>query len=92
MNRRNNSIESLVVNGMSTSDPTTILSISTIHCSRSLLVGDLAWITLSLICFSVSEASSLEDPFEEREVWEVIKGMDGDKALGPDGFSMVFFQ
>ena len=40
---------------------------------------------------SGSEASSLEDPFEEREVWEVIKGMDGDKALGPDGFSMAFF-
>jgi tetrahydromethanopterin S-methyltransferase subunit D len=34
---------------------------------------------------SGSEASSLEDPFEEREVWEVIKGMDGDKAPG-NGF------
>jgi hypothetical protein len=34
----------------------------------------------------------LEEPFEEREVWEVIKGMDGDKAPGPDGFSMAFFQ
>jgi hypothetical protein len=25
-------------------------------------------------------------------VWEVIKGMDGDKAPGPDRFSMAFFQ
>jgi hypothetical protein len=32
------------------------------------------------------EASSLKDPFEEREV---IKGMDMDKAPGPDGFSMA---
>jgi hypothetical protein len=26
------------------------------------------------------EASSLEELFEEREVWEVIKGMDGDEG------------
>jgi hypothetical protein len=38
------------------------------------------------------EASSLEDPFEEREVREVIKGMDRDKVPGPDGFSMAFFK
>jgi hypothetical protein len=38
------------------------------------------------------KASSLEDPFEEREVREVIKGMDRDKAPGLDGFSMAFFQ
>jgi hypothetical protein len=25
------------------------------------------------------------------EVWEVMKGMEGDKAPGPDGFTMVFF-
>jgi hypothetical protein len=40
---------------------------------------------------SVDEAASLEDPFEEREVREVIKGMDRDKALGSDGFSSAFF-
>jgi hypothetical protein len=38
------------------------------------------------------EASSLENPFEEREVREAIIGMDRDKAPGPDGFSMTFFQ
>jgi hypothetical protein len=41
---------------------------------------------------NVEEASSLEDPFEKREVREVIKGMDRDKALGPGGFSLAFFQ
>jgi hypothetical protein len=61
----------------------TTLLISMIPCSRSLLFGDHAW---------NSDASSLEEPFEEREVWEVIKGMDGDKAPGPDGFSMAFFK
>jgi hypothetical protein len=38
------------------------------------------------------EASSLELPFLEREVFEVVKGMNRDKAPGPDGFSMAFFQ
>jgi hypothetical protein len=37
-------------------------------------------------------ASSLELPFEEREVLEVVKGMNKDKAPGLDGFSMAFFQ
>jgi hypothetical protein len=34
----------------------------------------------------------LERGFEEREVLEVVKAMNGDKALGLDGFSMAFFQ
>jgi hypothetical protein len=41
---------------------------------------------------NAEEASSLEDPFEEREVWEVIKGMDRDKAPSPNGFTLAFFQ
>jgi len=38
------------------------------------------------------EASSLELPFEEKEVLEVVKCMNRDKALGPDGFTLAFFQ
>jgi hypothetical protein len=38
---------------------------------------------------SVDEATGLEEPFEEREV---IKGLDRDKAPGPDGFSLAFYQ
>jgi len=38
------------------------------------------------------EASWLEREFEEREVWEVVKAMNGDKVSGADGFSMAFFQ
>ena len=41
---------------------------------------------------NVGEASSLEEPFEEKEVWQMIKGMDRDKASGPDGFTLAFFQ
>lgn len=37
------------------------------------------------------EAARLETLLE-KEVLEVVKGMDRDKAPRPDGFSMVFFQ
>lgn len=38
------------------------------------------------------EASSLELHFEERDVLEVVKGLNHDKAPGPDGFTLAFFQ
>ena len=34
----------------------------------------------------------LERPFEESEIFEVIKEFNGDKSPGPDRFSMAFFQ
>ena len=34
----------------------------------------------------------LERPFEEAEIFEVIKEFNGDKSLGPNGFPMAFFQ
>jgi hypothetical protein len=37
------------------------------------------------------EKNWLERDFEEEEVWEVVKGMEGDKAPGLDGFTMAFF-
>ncbi|RVX09480.1 putative ribonuclease H protein [Vitis vinifera] len=38
------------------------------------------------------DAASLEEPFSEQEVMEALKGFCGDKAPGPDGFSMAFWQ
>ena len=40
---------------------------------------------------SVEDASWLDRPFEEEEVFEVINDFNGDKVLGPDSFSMAFF-
>jgi hypothetical protein len=94
-NRRNNSIESLMVNGLSTSDPACIGE-HVVSYYESLFSEPLSWRprldNLEFDRLNGVEASSLEDPFEEREVREVIKGMDRDKAPGPDGFSMAFFQ
>jgi len=33
----------------------------------------------------------LEREFEEQEVWEVVRNLNGDKAPRPDGFTMAFF-
>jgi hypothetical protein len=94
-NRRNNSIESLIVNGSPTSDPVCIGE-HVVNYYESLFSEPLSWRprldNVEFDRLNGEEASSLEDPFEEREVREVIKGMDRDKAPGPDGFFMAFFQ
>jgi hypothetical protein len=47
---------------------------------------------LEFEALSMDEAARLEAPFEEREVREVVNSLDRDKAPGPDGFSLAFFQ
>jgi hypothetical protein len=94
-NRRTNSIESLVVDGSFSSDPEVISShIGNFY--ESLFSEPLGWRprvdNLEFEVLSLDEAARLEDPFEEREVREVINSMDRDKAPGPDGFSLAFFQ
>jgi hypothetical protein len=94
-NRRNNSIESPTVNGLSTSDPA-IISDHIVNFYESLFSELLSWRprvdNLEFDVLNTEDVSNLEDPFEEREVREVIKGMDGDKVPRPDGFSLAFFQ
>ncbi len=38
------------------------------------------------------EATWLKIPFDEEEIFEVVMAFNGDKALGPDGFPLSFFQ
>jgi hypothetical protein len=40
----------------------------------------------------VEDAIWLDRPCEEMEIEDVVWGCNGDKALGPDGFSLAFFQ
>ena len=40
---------------------------------------------------SEEEATWLDRPFEEEEVYGIIQGCNGDKSLGLDGLSMAFF-
>ena len=38
------------------------------------------------------EATTLEVPFTEDEVKDALNELNGDKALGPDGYTIVFWQ
>ena len=90
-NRKNNSIESLIMDGTSISDPA-IISDHIVSFYESLFTEPFSWRlrldNLEFDMLNAEEASSLEGPFEERAV---IKGMDRDKAPGPDGFTLAFF-
>jgi radical SAM superfamily enzyme YgiQ (UPF0313 family) len=47
---------------------------------------------LSFVSIGEDEAMWLERPFEEDEVFEVMKALNGYKAPGPGDFTMTFFQ
>lgn len=40
---------------------------------------------------SGDEAKWIERPFDDDKVISVVKGLNGDKAMGPNGFSLLFF-
>ena len=94
-NRRSNYIESLSVNGLVSSNQVVIQN-HVVQFYESLLLEQYYWRpTLDNLVFDsldTEEASRLQLPFEEREVYEVVKGMRRDKAPCPDGFSIAFFQ
>jgi hypothetical protein len=60
-------------------------------CIPSNLAGELCWMAFYFDSIGEVEAIWLERDFEERELLEVVKAMNGDKALSPDGYSMAFF-
>ena len=47
---------------------------------------------LSFYSIGAADRVHLERPFELEEVVQVLKDVQGDKAPGPDGFTMAFFQ
>ena len=46
---------------------------------------------LDFACIEEGERLSLEKEFTKEEVIQVLREMEGDKAPGPDGFTIVFF-
>ena len=40
---------------------------------------------------TANERALLERQFDKEEVLQVVKDLQGDKAPGPDGFTMAFF-
>jgi hypothetical protein len=57
------------------------------HCSWQPRVDGLSFLSID-----ADDSIWLEREFEENEVWDVIRDLNGDKASSPNGFTMAFFQ
>jgi hypothetical protein len=93
--RRYNHVGVLRINGALSSDPVEIKD-HIVNYYDSLYTEQNSWRPrvdgISFSSIDADECLWLERGFEEQEVWEVVREMNGDKAPGPDGFSMAFFQ
>jgi hypothetical protein len=94
-NRRNNSIESLMVNRTISTNPSEIRD-HIVQNYSSWYTEQFGWQPkldgLTFDSIGEVEANWLERVFEEGEVFDVVKALNCDEALGPNGFSMAFFQ
>ena len=94
-NRKNNGIESLMVNGTLSSDPCIIADCIT-HFFKNLYfeqqVDRPFPDVLVFPMISGDNADWLERPFEEAKIFDVVQIFHGDKAPGPNGFPMAFSQ
>jgi hypothetical protein len=94
-NRRYNFIDSLLIEDTLSSNQSDIGE-HVVEFYKKLFSEPFQWRPkvdgLSIDSILESEARWLERAFEEEEVRKVVLAMNGDKALGPDGFSMAFFQ
>jgi hypothetical protein len=66
-----------------------------VHFYNSLYFEQCSWRPrvngLSFLSIDVDESTWLEREFKENEMWDVVRDLNGDKALGLDGFTMAFF-
>jgi hypothetical protein len=93
--RRYNSIDSLMINGILSTNQVEISEhivkfyqkLFSEQCRWRIRVDDLEFDQIL-----EQEAGWLEREFDEAEVRKVVFAMNGDKAPGPDGFSIAFFQ
>ena len=47
---------------------------------------------MRFIVLHCQDAGKLEEPFREEELFIALSELNGDKALGPDDFSLAFWQ
>ena len=93
--RRFNTINNLVVEGELTSNPSSIAACISLFYKQLYTENEGQRPLLDEVEFSRisgEDAAQLDRPFEEKEVYGVIKDCNGDKSPGLDGFSMAFFQ
>jgi len=93
--RRYNHVGALKIHGAMSTDPMEIKE-HIVNYYNTLYTEQSSWRPrvdgLSFSSIDADECIWLERVFEEQEVWEVMREMNGDKASSPDSFSMAFFQ
>ncbi|RVW40194.1 Transposon TX1 uncharacterized 149 kDa protein [Vitis vinifera] len=93
--RRRNNMERIRINGMWKLEENG-MSEGIVNAFKTLLSnpGDWRPSLAGLQCEQLQslDADALEVPFTEEEVHDALVGCSGDKALGPDGFTMSFWQ
>ena len=92
--RKNNGIESLMVNGTLSSNQGMIADCITHFFMNLYFEHQVVRPFPDVLVFpmiSGDNADWLERPFEEAEIFDVVQSFHGDKSLGLDGFPMAFF-
>ncbi|GKB77670.1 transposon TX1, partial [Tanacetum coccineum] len=93
--RRNNrcSLRGLMVDGVW--DPKSIKVEAARHYKKLFSEGAVIrpiFFSNKIVKISMEEAIILEKAFDEKEVWDAVRGCGGDKAPGPDGFNFKFIR
>ncbi|KAJ9702452.1 hypothetical protein PVL29_004269 [Vitis rotundifolia] len=93
--RRNNSLERIKINGEWFLEEQEIRE-GIANAFKNFLLEDTGWKAdigrLQLDQISHQEAENLERPFTEDEIHAALMEMNGDKAPGPDDFTLAFWQ
>ncbi|RVW84239.1 Transposon TX1 uncharacterized 149 kDa protein [Vitis vinifera] len=93
--RRNNSMDKIKINGRWLEEEREVRE-GIVNAFQQLLSEDQSWKSdiegLQLKSLNHAEAEGLEQPFTEAEIHLALMGMNGDKAPGPDGFTVAFWQ
>ncbi|RVW24274.1 putative WD repeat-containing protein C2A9.03 [Vitis vinifera] len=93
--RRNNVMGKIKVNGEWLVEEQEVRE-GVVNSFQQLLSEDMVWQAdignIQVGCISQQEAESLEVPFVEIEIHSALMEMNGDKAPGPDGFTVAFWQ
>jgi len=93
--RKFNQVNSLSINGTISKNPAEIKE-HIVQYYNNLYFENCPWRPrvegLSFLSIDADESIWLERAFEEKEVWDVIRDLNGGKASSPDGFTLAFFQ
>ena len=93
--RRNNSLDRIKINGVWMTEDQEVRE-GIVNAFQHLLLEEPGWRAdiegLHLNRLNSREAEVLEMPFTEEEIYAALMDMNGDKAPGPDGFTVAFWQ